>query len=195
MHAKEVGTWSRQNLGYQPLNGNKPNAKHEDAPRRLKSVAIYGGAKSGFDLAHFFATLHRNDPALHLTYTHKEPVEVHWIIRDTGGGPSWMVPPESPLPTGEVVASDKASSMRIFHFLSPCSYEVPKRICYGAWKIYTQGSWLTRLFHGNPLGRWWIASFWNSIGRNLDQFAGYTTDPKVQNLRPSRRCAPRRSKG
>lgn len=189
IHAKEVGSWSQQHLGYQPFTKRRYDDTSDSSNGRLKSVAVYGGAKSAFDLVHFFATLHRNDPSLNLQCTPRDPVEVHWIIRDSGGGPSWMVPPTSSLPNGNVVGSDKAASIRIFHYLSACSYEVPKRLCYGAWRLYTEGSWLTRLFHGNPLGRWWVRWFWNSVDRDLQKFAGYSADSKMQLLRPSGRYA------
>ncbi|KAJ6151427.1 hypothetical protein N7470_007024 [Penicillium chermesinum] len=189
IHAKDIGAWSRQNLGYQPFAGNKRKTEGNITVAGVTSVAVYGGAKSAFDLVHFFATLHQNGPVFNLRCSPHDPVQVHWIIRDHGTGPSWMVPPTSSLPTGEVVASDKASSMRIFHYLSACSYEIPKRLTYGSWKLYTEGSWLARLFHGNPLGRWWTRSFWNSVEKGLEEFAGYSTESKMQLLRPAARVS------
>ncbi|KGO66312.1 Transcription factor, fungi [Penicillium expansum] len=66
---------------------------------QLRSVAIYGGAKSSFGLVYFFATLNRNDSKLHLKSTEKDLVQVHWIIRDRG----------STLPNCDTVASDNLS--------------------------------------------------------------------------------------
>ncbi|KAJ5084920.1 hypothetical protein NUU61_009499 [Penicillium alfredii] len=193
IHAKHVGDWARENLGYQPLPKLSPSF-NSDAGRefgsRLRSVAIYGGAKSAFDLVHFFATLHRNDPNLHLRSTPKDPVQVHWIIRDKGAGPAWMAPPTSSLPNGETVASDKAASTRLLNHLSPCCYEIPKRLSPASspliwgWGFQMEGSWLARFFHGNPLGRWWIRRFWASVDQNLEEIARYSADPKLQKLRP-----------
>lgn len=166
-----------------------------DVPRDLglRSVAIYGGAKSAFDLVHFFATLHRKDAALHLTTAPEHPVEVHWIIREKGTGPAWMAAPSSALPNGDVLASDKAASTRLLHHLAPCSYEKPKSFAFGragdndSWSLRMEGSWLARLFHGNTIGRWWIRWFWNSVDRNLVDLAQYETNAKMQLLRPNKR--------
>ncbi|KAJ5087382.1 hypothetical protein N7456_010998 [Penicillium angulare] len=194
IHATEIGTWSRTHLGYRPLpKPSKPTHKQleedsdpPDSPgSKIRSVVVYGGAKSSFDLVHFFATLHRKDPTLHLKFTPSDPVQVHWIIRDNGLGPSWMVPPTSSLPNGQVVASDKAASIRFLHHLSPCSYELPKRVYFRPWKS-GEDSWFARLFHGNPLGRWAIRRFWRSIDRELEEFAQYESDEKMRKLRPSK---------
>ncbi|KAJ5605433.1 hypothetical protein N7510_008214 [Penicillium lagena] len=191
IHAKQVGDWAREKLGYQPLpdTAGKPERTDSQAPR-LRAVAIYGGAKSSFDLVHFFATLHHNSPDLHLKCTPKNPVQVHWIIRDGATGPAWMAPPTSTLPNGDTVASDKAASTRLLSHLSPCCYEIPKRLSIlrspQGWGISLrmEGSWLARIFHGNPLGRWWIRSFWRSVDRNLEELARYSSDPKMSKLRP-----------
>ncbi|KAJ5448487.1 hypothetical protein N7445_003308 [Penicillium cf. griseofulvum] len=163
IHAKDVGEWARKHLGYQPLKAPKPkpaNVTTKDSTYpQLRSVAIYGGAKSSFDLVHFFATVHRNDPKLHLKSTQENPVQVHWIIRDRGAGPAWMVPPISTLPNGETVASDKAASTRLLTHLTPCCYETPKR-------------------------RWWIRWLWRSIDKGLEETAQYGSNPKMEKLRP-----------
>ena len=197
IHAKDVGDWARENLGYQPLPSSPTQpptgTQNRQQSNPLKSVVIYGGAKSSFDLVHFFATLHRKDPALHIRHAPKEPVTVHWIIRKDGAGPAWMTPPTSSLLNGETVASDKAASSRLLHYLDPCCYKVPKRVvCQRSakdnpWVLGVEGSWLVRLLHGNPLGRWWIRSFWRSVNRRLEGFAQYQSEPKMQLLRPSNR--------
>ncbi|KAJ5747060.1 uncharacterized protein N7511_008756 [Penicillium nucicola] len=186
IHAKDVGSWAREHLGYQPLEvplqSVSSHPHNESGYPDLKSVAIYGGAKSSFDLVHFFATLHRNDPKLRLALNQKSPIQVHWIIRDRGAGPSWMVPPTSTLPNGDTVASDKAASTRLLSHLTPCCYETPKRFSFKDFRW--EGGWLARLFHGNPLGRWWIKMFWRSIDKSLEQEAQYESDPKLEKIRP-----------
>ncbi|CAI7592139.1 unnamed protein product [Penicillium palitans] len=189
IHAKDVGDWAREHLGYQPLRAPEPETGSipvQSSPYpQLRSVAIYGGAKSSFDLVHFFATLHRNDSRLHLKSTQKDLVQVHWIIRDRGVGPAWMVPPMSTLPNGDTVASDKAASSRLLTHLTPCCYETPKRLSLGpSGGLHWEGSWLARLFHGNPIGRWWIRWLWRSIDKGLEDTAQYGSDPKMEKLRP-----------
>ncbi|KAJ5997885.1 hypothetical protein N7522_009545 [Penicillium canescens] len=186
IHAKDVGSWAREHLGYQPLEipqrstSNPPS--NEPAYPELGSVAIYGGAKSSFDLVHFFATLHRNDPKLRLASKQQNPIQVHWIIRDRGAGPSWMVPPTSTLPNGDTVASDKAASTRLLSYLTPCCYKIPKRFSFKEFRC--EGAWLARLFHGNPLGRWWIRMLWRSIDKSLEETAQYRSDLKMAKIRP-----------
>lgn len=195
IHAKDIGDWARARLGYQPMPDTEAKVPpSESMNSNLRSVAIYGGAKSSFDLVHFFATLHRKDPALHLGVAPKDPVQVHWIIREKGTGPAWMAPPTSALPNGDVVASDKAASSRFLHYLTPCSYEIPKRYSLtsvgndSALGVRVEGSWLARLFHGNPLGRWWIRWCWDSVDRSLVDLAQYETEEKMRLLRPNKRC-------
>lgn len=197
IHAKDVGDWARHNLGYQPLPSSgtelQRSSPNEQQSHSLKSVVIYGGAKSSFDLVHFFATLHHKAPALHLKVAPKEPVTVHWIIRKDGAGPAWMAPPTSSLLNGDTVASDKAASSRLLHYLDPCCYEIPKRLARRhsaegqSRGFHVEGSWLVRLLHGNRLGRWWIRWFWRSVDRGLENFAQYESEPKMQLLRPSNR--------
>ncbi|KAJ5254718.1 hypothetical protein N7505_009869 [Penicillium chrysogenum] len=192
IHAKDVGEWAREHLGYQPLkapDSEVVSIPPKDSPDpQLRSVAIYGGAKSSFDLVHFFATLHRNDSKLHLKSTQESPVQVHWIIRDRGAGPAWMVPPMSTLPNGNTVASDKAASSRLLTHLTPCCYKTPRRLSLGpSGGLHWEGSWLARLFHGNPLGRWWVRWLWRSIDRSLEEAAQYGSDPKMEKLRPENR--------
>ncbi|KAJ5547690.1 hypothetical protein N7513_004924 [Penicillium frequentans] len=190
MHAKDIGGWSRTNLGYHPLPEAVKAVKNiqtrKFAASKVRSVVVYGGAKSSFDLVHFFATLHRKDPSLHLETTPEGHIEVHWIIRENSPGPAWMVPPTSSLPNGEVVASDKAVSTRFIHYLSPCSYEAPKCLFIQKWSVNGDGSWLARLFHGNPFGRWWMRWLWKSIDRSMEEFARYDADAKMQLLRPNK---------
>lgn len=196
IHAKDIGDWARAHLGYRPLPDNETKKDLQvPASVDLRSVAIYGGAKSSFDLVHFFATLHRKDPALHLETAPQAPVQVHWIIREKGTGPAWMAPPTSALPNGDVVASDKAASSRFLRYLAPCSYETPKRLFLKGAKngqssgLHVEGSWLARLLHGNPLGRWWIRWLWDSVDRNLVDLAQYEKDTKMRLLQPSKRYA------
>ncbi|GAD93458.1 hypothetical protein ACLA_062960 [Paecilomyces variotii No. 5] len=205
IHAKEVGQWCRDNLGYEPIP--RQNA-HSDEKSPLNSitkpsrvprrVAIYGGAKSSFDLVHLFATLHLKDPSFHLkglnATDHLEPVQVHWIIRDGGSGPAWMSPPRSNMPNGQSIASDKVASTRFVGVLSPCTPLVPKRLTLSrssnflGWKLKVEGSWLARLLHGNPIGRYFVRRFWKALDKSWGDFAGYENAQdggKMGRLRPT----------
>lgn len=101
-----LGNRCREHEGYQLLKVPEVESPYP----QLRSVAIYGGAKSSFGLVYFFATLNRNDSKLHLKSTQKDLVQVHWIIRDRG----------STLPNCDTVASDKYASSRLLTHLTPC---------------------------------------------------------------------------
>ncbi|KAJ5775779.1 uncharacterized protein N7511_000790 [Penicillium nucicola] len=205
IHAKEVGQWCRDNLGYQPIpeqdaqSGEAGSSNDSARPSRVpRRVAIYGGAKSSFDLVHMFATLHSKDPSFHLRGLDEtdaiEPVQVHWIIRDGGSGPAWMSPPRSNMPNGQSIASDKVASTRFVGVLSPCTPLVPKRLTlrrssnFLGWKLTTEGSWLARILHGNPIGRYFVRRFWKALDKSWAEFAGYSSaldDGKMERLRPT----------
>lgn len=78
IHARDVGTYCRDNLGYRPIpypqRCLKYGAQCYAFPR---SVAIYGGAKSAFDFVHLFGSLHRNSVSLQLDAQPPEPAQVH----------------------------------------------------------------------------------------------------------------------
>ncbi|CAI7654734.1 unnamed protein product [Penicillium pancosmium] len=207
IHAKEVGKWCRNNLGYQPLpdqhlrSEEANSSSHEDItkPRQIpRRVAIYGGSKSSFDFVHMFATLHLEDRNFHLRGLGAsdaiEPVQVHWIIRDGGSGPAWMAPPRSYMPNGQSIASDKVASTRFVGVLSPCTPLVPKRLTFRrssnllGWTITTEGSWLARILQGNPIGRYFVQKFWRSFDQSWGEIAGYDSfqaGGKIAQLRPT----------
>lgn len=203
IHAKEVGPWCRYNLGYQPIPGQDDHSRPTKPSRVPRRVAIYGGAKSSFDLVHMFATLHLKDPSFHLRGLDAtesiEPVQVHWIIRDGGSGPAWMSPPRSNMPNGQSIASDKVASTRFVGVLSPCTPLVPKRLTlrrssnFLGWKLAVEGSWLARLLHGNPIGRYFVRRFWKALDKSWGDFAGYDSAQhggKMEQLRPTNRYIP-----
>ncbi|KAL5355503.1 hypothetical protein BJX96DRAFT_170735 [Aspergillus floccosus] len=175
IHAKQVGEYCRQQLGYEPVLRDAVDADAVSPPspaeyKPIRSVAIQGGAKSSFDFVHLFASLHRNAPSLHLNVKHRHPVQVHWII-DERSSPAWMAPPQARLPTGKIVASDKAASTRLVGILSPC--------------VYFEQSLLRTLLHGNPLGRWVVRRVWRAVDCELEASAQYRAHAKMEKLRPS----------
>lgn len=188
VHAKDVGTYCRENLGYQPIPSEKEPIRSDDSGPTLRRVAIQGGAKSSFDFVHLFASLHRNNPCLR---EHQTPIEVHWIIRQQGSGASWMAPAMSKLPNGQSVASDKQASTRICGMLTPCVYSLPKRITLQrsqsklGWRLRTEGSWTRRLLHGNSVGRFLVRQLWKSVDCQVYRSVDYTS-AKMEKLRPSR---------
>ncbi|PKY00240.1 hypothetical protein P168DRAFT_222550, partial [Aspergillus campestris IBT 28561] len=197
IHAKEVGQYCRDNLGYRPIPRAKKKKKDSDEIRflyeqTLRTVVVQGGAKSSFDFVHLFASLHRDMPSHSLDSKHPEKVQVHWVIREKNAGLAWMAPPESKLPNGRFAPSDKAASTRLVGMLTPCVYNTPKRIALSppsgndawGWRPLVEGTWWCRLFHGNPVGRFAVRRLWMSIDRDIKMSAGYDSDPKMEKLRP-----------
>ena len=201
IHAKEVGQYCRENMGYRPIPRAKKKKKDDGGLRtpdeqKLRTVVVQGGAKSSFDFVHLFASLHRDLLSHSLDCKHREKVQVHWVIREKNAGLAWMAPPESKLPNGRFVPSDKAASTRLVGMLTPCVYNTPKRIAFArpsggdlwGWRPRVEGTWWCRLFHGNPVGRFAIRQLWMSIDRGIKMSAGYDSDSKMGKLRPGSRC-------
>ncbi|KAJ5895002.1 hypothetical protein N7495_006693 [Penicillium taxi] len=190
IHAKDIGKWARENLGYRPIPDFTENTQDHQLPAnissRVTSVVIYGGAKTSFDLVHLFAKLHFKDKARYMEMVDWQRVQVHWIIRENGRGPAWMVPPTTLLPDGETGPSDKATSTRLLHYLHPCSYETPKHLLVRGWKLCLKGSWIARVLNGNFIGRIYIRKLWKSINQSIEDWAMYGSDSKMQKLRPDR---------
>ncbi|PLN80192.1 hypothetical protein BDW42DRAFT_194625 [Aspergillus taichungensis] len=196
VHAKEVGRYCRENLGYRPIPRAKKKKKdgdeiHIPGGQNLRTVVVQGGAKSSFDFVHLFASLHRDLPSHSLDSKHPEKVQIHWVIREKNAGLAWMAPPESKLPNGRFLPSDKAASTRLMGMLTPCVYNTPKRIGLSrpsgdpwGWRPRVEGTWWCRLFHGNPVGRFAIRQLWTSIDRGIKMSAGYDSDSKMEKLRP-----------
>ncbi|KAL2859583.1 hypothetical protein BJX68DRAFT_262007 [Aspergillus pseudodeflectus] len=190
IHAKDVGFYCQDKLGYEPVpiqqRPLKCNAQRSSFPR---SVAVYGGAKSAFDFIHLFGSLHRNSASLRLNACPPEPVQVHWIIREDGLGPAWMTEPTAQLGRKQV-ASDQAACTRMVGLMSRCVYEIPKRI---AWPSTTsryripriEGSWLRRIIHENRLGRAAVRQIWKQVDASIHASAGYDSQPKMEKLRPA----------
>lgn len=189
VHARDVGKYCRENFGYQPIPNLKEDLKKEtQSPTFPKSVAVYGGAKSAFDLVHLFASLHRNNASFNIEARPVEPIQVHWIIRDDGRGPAWMVRPTTQLGKKQV-PSDQPGCTRMVTVISPCVYEIPKRITWPRTSLLPriEGSWVRRLLHGNPLGRAAIAHLWKQVDADIHAFAKYDSHPKMDKLRPTAR--------
>lgn len=197
VHAKDVGSYCRSKLGYQPILNTEKNSSEDSEDRllegrTLRKVAIQGGAKSSFDFVHLFASLHRYNTELQLNVEYQKPVEVHWIIRNQGSGVAWMAPPMAKLPNGKSVASDKQASTRICGMITPCVYGLPKSISVVraqsklGWNLQMRGSWTHRVLHGNPVGRFAIRQLWKSVDCQFIKSVSYASDSKMRLLRPTR---------
>ncbi|KAL4793162.1 hypothetical protein BDV19DRAFT_380292 [Aspergillus venezuelensis] len=187
IHAKDLGQYCRDTLGYLPIPQKKRVQEKKEQLHPPKSVAVYGGAKSAFDFIHLFGSLHCNSESFNVGVRPKDPIQVHWIIREDGHGPAWMTRPTAQLGR-KMVPSDQAVCTRVVGLMSICVNEIPKQISWPS--IYSiphlKGSWRRRVLHGNPLGRALIRHLWKGVDADIHDFAQYDSQPKMGKLRPSK---------
>ncbi|KAL3448079.1 hypothetical protein BJX65DRAFT_317662 [Aspergillus insuetus] len=166
IHAKDVGLYCQNNLGYEPLPvQQKPLKCTPQCSSLPRSVAVYGGAKSAFDFIHLFGSLHRNSASLRLNACPPEPVQ-----KTSGERPGSLHP--------------------MVGMMSRCVYEIPKRM---AWPSSTsrhhiprvEGSWLRRIIHESRLGRAAVRQVWKQVDASIHASAGYDSQPKMDKLRPA----------
>ncbi|KAL4912882.1 hypothetical protein BDW62DRAFT_215963 [Aspergillus aurantiobrunneus] len=187
VHARDLGKYCCERVGYRPIPQPreliKASVQSVSIPR---AVAVYGGAKSAFDVVHLFGSLHRNSASFNLEAHPVEPVQVHWIIGEAGHGPAWMTRPTTQLGTRQI-PSDQAVCTRIVGMMSQCVYEIPKRMTWPPQSSIPrlEGSWLRRLIHENSLGRAVIGRMWKQVDASIHEFAKYDSQPKMAKLRPA----------
>ena len=100
----------------------------------VKTVAVVGASKIGYDAVHLFASYGKR---------------VEWIIRESGGGAVWMSTPWIPLPPWGMVMLEHVVTTRFFTWFSPC-----------IWGEYDGFKYIRRMLHGTWLGRWLVDKFW-----------------------------------
>lgn len=138
-----------------PLFHTKDFFKNEEVLETSETVAVYGGAKSGWDAVYAYAT---------------SGVKVDWIMRESGRGPCWMAPPFVG-PTK--VWIEKVVFMRIFTWFSPCLW------------AYGDGYDFIRSFlHRTAFGRWLVDMFWKGLSNDVCKLNGYDKHPETKKLIP-----------
>lgn len=100
----------------------------------VKTVAVIGASKIGYDAVHLFASNGKR---------------VEWIIRESGGGAVWMSTPWIPLPPWGMVTLEHVVTTRLFTWFSPC-----------IWGEYDGFKWIRRWLHGTMFGRWLVHNYW-----------------------------------
>ena len=135
-----------------PLFHTQQLGEHENSfqDKSHKSVVVFGASKSAWD-------------ACYLAATHD--CQVHWIIRASGNGPTWVAPPYATpfkLPL-EVVLSTRALT-----WFSPSFWG------YG---------WAQYFLHGTWLGRKITATYWALLTRDMIEGSGYDTDQETKKLK------------
>ncbi|KAK6594796.1 flavin-binding monooxygenase-like protein [Botrytis cinerea] len=138
-----------------PVFHTKEFPNHLDTLETAKSVCVFGGAKSAFDMAYAYAS---------------KGIHVDWIIRESGHGPGWM---SESYATPLKIWIEKMVNTRILSWFSPC--------IYGDYDGYgTVRSWL----HGTVAGRWFVDKYWANSGNEIKTVNGYDKHPETAKLKP-----------
>ena len=138
-----------------PLFHCKDFAQHTDSLISSKNVVVYGGGKSGWDMAYTYASA---------------GVKVDWVIRDSGRGPAWMSPPYvTPLKKW----LEKLVHTRFLTWFSPC-----------IWGDADGYSGIRRFLQGTFIGRWIVRSFWWILANDVLSLNNYDAHPTTAKLKP-----------
>ncbi|KAL1980356.1 hypothetical protein VTN96DRAFT_4259 [Rasamsonia emersonii] len=120
-----------------------------------KRATIFGGTKSAWDAAYACAI---------------SGVQVDWIIRESGHGPTWMAPPYvTPLRKW----LEKLVTTRFLTWFSPC-----------VWGDADGFAGIRRFLHGTWLGRKIVDAFWGILAKDVIQLNGYDKHPETKKLKP-----------
>ncbi|KAB8295900.1 hypothetical protein EYC80_008721 [Monilinia laxa] len=138
-----------------PLFHAKEFPKHLDTLETAKSVCVFGGAKSSYDMAYAYAS---------------KGIHVDWIIRESGHGPGWM---SESYATPLKIWIEKLVNTRILTWFSPCIYGHYDG--YGAIR-----SWL----HGSAAGRWFVDKYWENSNAEIKMVNNYDGHPETAKLKP-----------
>ncbi|CZR61898.1 related to dimethylaniline monooxygenase [Phialocephala subalpina] len=129
---------------------------HGDVINTAKKAVVIGGAKSAFDVAYAFAA--------------KGNVEVDMIIRQTGNGPVWLLPPYvTPLKR----KAEELLHTRFLTWFSPCPW--------GAEDGFAK---IRNFLHSTWLGHWIVKGFWKIISNDVITLNEYDKHPLTGDLKP-----------
>ncbi|TXB99488.1 hypothetical protein FocTR4_00014303 [Fusarium oxysporum f. sp. cubense] len=138
-----------------PIFHGKDLRNHENTYETAKSVTVFGGTKSAWDMVYLYAT---------------KGIRVNWVIRESGHGPAWNAPPYV---TPFKKWLEKLAHIRMLTWFSPCSW--------GA----ADGHVKTRNFyHGTFIGRAIVDKFWSILGKDVITLNKYDSHPETAKLKP-----------
>ncbi|KAF5613189.1 dimethylaniline monooxygenase [Fusarium subglutinans] len=138
-----------------PIFHAKDLRNHEDTYETAKSVTVFGGTKSAWDMVYLYAT---------------KGIRVDWVIRESGHGPAWNAPPYvTPLKKW----LEKLAHIRMLTWFSPCSW--------GAADGYVK---TRNFYHGTFIGRAIVDKFWSILGNDVITLNKYDSHPETAKLKP-----------
>jgi hypothetical protein len=97
-------------------------------------------------------------------------VQVHWIIRSSGIGPTWVAPPYV---TPFKIWLESLLLTRFLTWFSP-----------SIWGEADGYGLIRRFLHGTWLGRKLVSGFWFVLGDDVVQLMGYEKHPETKKLKP-----------
>jgi cation diffusion facilitator CzcD-associated flavoprotein CzcO len=121
----------------------------------VKTVVVLGATKSGFDAVYEFAS--RN-------------IHVHWVIRESGNGPVWILPPYV---TRLKIQLEKLTQTRFITWLSPC-----------IWGEADGYSTIRGYLHKTSIGRWFVDCYWRVMESYLLRLNRYDRCSETLKLKP-----------
>lgn len=138
-----------------PLFHSRDFKAHSDTLNTAKSVTIFGGTKSAWDMVYAYAS---------------KGIKVDWVIRSSGHGPAWMSPAYvTPLKKW----LEKLVMTRMLTWFSPC--------IWGDSDGYTG---IRGFYHGSALGRSITNTFWGILGGDVLTLNKYDSHPETAKLKP-----------
>lgn len=138
-----------------PLFHAKDFLQQKDILQTAKRVVVYGGAKSAWDAVYAYAS---------------SGVSVDWVIRESGRGPCWMVPP---FVTPLKIWIEKLVVTRLLTWLSPC--------VWGARDGYEA---IKNLIHTSLPGKWIVSNFFGFLGQDTLMSNNYDGHSETKKLTP-----------
>lgn len=129
--------------------------KFTETLNTARRVTVFGGTKSGWDAVYAYAT---------------RGIQVDWVIRSSGHGPSWMAPPHvTPLKKW----LEKLVMTRLLTWFSPC--------IWGAADGYGT---IRKFLHGTRAGRFITDKFWSILGNDVVALNNYDSHPETAKIKP-----------
>ncbi|KAJ4300074.1 hypothetical protein N0V88_002743 [Collariella sp. IMI 366227] len=138
-----------------PIFHSKDFVKYTDTLASARSVTVFGGTKSAWDAAYAYAS---------------RGIQVDWVIRESGHGPSWMAPPYV---TPFKRWLEKLVHTRLLTWFSPC-----------IWADVGGYMGIRNFYHGFAIGRSITNAFWYILGNDVHTLNNFDAHPETKKLKP-----------
>ena len=138
-----------------PLFHAKDFCNQVSSKNDIKNVVVLGTSKSAWDVCYVYATM---------------GVQVHWVIRSSGVGPTWVAPPYV---TPFKIWLESLILTRFLTWFSP-----------SIWGDADGYGWIRRFLHGTWFGRKLVSGFWFVLGDDVASLMGYDTHLETKKLKP-----------